>query len=182
MRPRLFNLMAATSLVLCLVTVVLWTRSFASETILLESHRGQCLIIGIDAVPPKVVRESRDAVTLDLFLTDLRSPPPTINGVATPRPREHHLLGFTWARGAMGKVVVRSTDNNFWTPPFWILGVPHWFLALLTIALPLRWLWRRLTTAQRRRSNLCPICGYDLRATPDRCPECGKSTAAGAAG
>jgi hypothetical protein len=48
------------------------------------------------------------------------------------------------------------------------------YAIVATAPLPLiAWLrWKRLR--RRRRTGTCLICGYDLRASPDRCPECGK--------
>jgi hypothetical protein len=54
-----------------------------------------------------------------------------------------------------------------------ILVAPLWFLALLFAIAPTlaarRWRRRR----REARKGLCPRCGYDLRASTDRCPECG---------
>ena len=50
---------------------------------------------------------------------------------------------------------------------------PYWFAATLSLILPAGWIIKSLRKLRRRKSSLCPTCGYDLRATPDRCPECG---------
>jgi hypothetical protein len=56
------------------------------------------------------------------------------------------------------------------------LIVPEWLVLGLSSILPLL-LVRRKLLARRRRKRLskgcCARCGYDLRATPQRCPECG---------
>ncbi|HEV2292424.1 MAG TPA: hypothetical protein VGR35_01130 [Tepidisphaeraceae bacterium] len=52
--------------------------------------------------------------------------------------------------------------------------IPWWFIWLAT-AVPPTWLWmsHRRHARWLRRSGRCPACGYDMRATPERCPECG---------
>jgi hypothetical protein len=65
-----------------------------------------------------------------------------------------------------------------------VVTAPHWSVVAASGALPLLWLAAGARDRRRRlrgERNQCPSCGYDLRATPGRCPECG-ATAWGAAG
>jgi hypothetical protein len=79
--------------------------------------------------------------------------------------------------------------HGFPTPTGWVphkgmsgtvhlLAGPHWFLILLTLILPAHWLHlhaRLRRTLRRLRLGLCPTCGYDLRASKNKCPECGSA-------
>ena len=70
-------------------------------------------------------------------------------------------------------------DRVLWTPvdrgPRRITSVPLWAPVLAGAALPVVRLWRRRRGERLRRvaNRLCFRCGYDLRASPERCPECG---------
>ena len=50
---------------------------------------------------------------------------------------------------------------------------PAWLTAAALAVLPIAWVLRYARRGRRIRIGHCPACGYDLRATPDRCPECG---------
>ena len=51
--------------------------------------------------------------------------------------------------------------------------MPHWAAVILFLALPFLRLIVCVKRLRRKCANLCSRCGYDLRATPVRCPECG---------
>ena len=93
----------------------------------------------------------------------------------------YRFLGFMYGRdvrpgGNVGldpellRRGLRTPAGNL-TRRFWY--VPYWAVCLPAAAAPLALLWRSRKTRRRQRSGLCPACGYDLRATPGRCPECG---------
>lgn len=60
------------------------------------------------------------------------------------------------------------------SPSTWLATVPFWFIILLCLAILAKtthtWFYR----SARDQRGLCPDCGYDLRASIDRCPECGR--------
>jgi hypothetical protein len=78
------------------------------------------------------------------------------------------LAGFAFHHVAVPTTQVRQTE----------VVVPAYVLVTLAAA-PLLLVFRRWWRRQRWiRMGLCGMCGYDLRGSGERCPECGTATCA----
>jgi hypothetical protein len=156
MLRRVFTLLSALSLLLCAGACVLWVRSYYVWYAWDWDDAGTRHTVGSSGG-----RVFYDHVT---------------PGSARSRPVGFHsnlvgstrgsVLAPTWSFAGFRMTRAQSTGNVSFD-----LRIPYWLPTSLTAISALVALRQRLR--HERAVGLCPTCGYDLRATPGRCPECG---------
>jgi hypothetical protein len=110
----------------------------------------------------------------------------TVSPTPTSNPNHYHhsgieplpgvvppgtTLGFLWER-SLTSWPEPGTGRRITFRIEWF-GVPLWLLALLLAVAPVAQLSRQMRRHSRSASGHCATCGYDLRASKNRCPECG---------
>ena len=181
-----FNILAPVSLMLCVAACILWARSHklydsldaapqGKRLYLIHSHCGQLWFEARTYTEDVVARGPR-------WQTSDRSPP--LLEVLEPGDYAYDYWGFALAdseRSApppgprLPYIDVLIYPTAWPLPTVKALAIPHWALALCLAAMPTWAILRVYWSNKRRRSGLCSVCSYDLRATPDRCPECGST-------
>jgi hypothetical protein len=204
MRRRLINLFVWTLAGLAVLTAVVWVRSFwrvdrvyirtAGAQWRVESSGGGLTMDRFGGWPegPTWAYQSLD---VDFF----RQRTPLVSYSPRNVWRGGPLIGATgraWvqltATGAVDwgtqlsleafKARAAAPPDITWVP-FSSVRISYWAVILLLL-LPVigrfvRWMSVRIARRSRRSRGLCVDCGYDLRASPARCPECGASVVTG---
>jgi hypothetical protein len=149
MRCRLFTLLSMMSLLLCVGTCVLWVCSYRHEP---------CVVFGRTYSWQELGVEGGNVIFEDWV--DI----PDGEGDDPPDIRIFHFRSWM-VFGNDGSPPWRGELREFSLQ--WVL--------LPTTVLPILYLYRYCLRRGRAQpcDGHCPSCGYDLRATPDRCPECG---------
>jgi hypothetical protein len=180
MKRRLFNLAAAVSLLLCLATVALWVRSYSRGDVPSCSW--------IRAFEPSTTRW--DAIAYVGRGGTLLS----VSRMVLPQPHQGWgKPGFEFRKSVRLKPYYAATSpsGRWWNPSafsysserqrlgpagdsdqVW-LEFPLWLLLLIFLVMPVIALRADLRRRRQYGPGCCPTCGYDLRATPEQCPECG---------
>ena len=199
MRRRLFAIAAAMSLLLCLATAAAWVSSYfryigfrfvrdfsSSDGMVQIRCSWVALRGGFDfafwhhhAITPESAADLKEDhvwhAPVEIWSGSVGKLDET-NNKYLPRPTYRFMptnpspLGFQFrARRGLYQ------GNYYW---YGAAAIPFWFPVVVCSGLPLLWTWRRRRARMRARRGRCRFCGYDLRATTDRCPECGRSVAA----
>jgi hypothetical protein len=173
----LFTIALTASLLLCLAACVLWagTHSDGKRTRHLGAHA--VWIVGSGAGLVRITYMSRSPREPPAQRLDESGGDATLRYTLGDIEPETDRLGF-------GFVTTDDRHDLDLIAPaasrLTLIVVPHWFVVGVAAVLPLVWIsgWSR--TRMRRAHGCCVDCRYDLRATPDRCPECGAAATTGA--
>jgi len=175
MKRWLFNISAAMSLLLCVLIFGLWLRSYTS--------RDEVLWMSWNS---KIVRYSEKAVAWDQGQLDVVyhsvDYPPGWTWANDPRKAGWRFFSYPLGPGTLEWNWWRYESNGAGVGRGRLMGsfdraykieVAMGPLIVLTAITPAWWIWTALRRRNKRMPGYCRVCGYDLRATPERCPECG---------
>lgn len=172
------------SIVLSLVTLIAWSRGYQNEYALAwHSHRvsrsqggrwerrvtGVSIRYGLLGIGTMQERIAYTPPIIDY----LRGQDGLSTGTSMSLWCERPITfagGFTLRRYDSAPVGVNLGYTG------WIATVPLWLPAIFfawPLVLRYRAIWRQARQLDRARNGLCPMCGYNLRGTRERCPECG---------
>jgi hypothetical protein len=168
---RTFNALSALALLLCVAAAALWVRSRSTRDAVQYAQVREVRVFYAISEDGELLlarrsfpEEYREA--FEIFVGDVGPRYVTLLGLVTPPPDYvRRCAGFRISEGRDGDGGRLATT----AVPFWAIillfalaGVP----AVRSAAGGVR-------TRTRRRRRRCLSCGYDLRASPERCPECG---------
>lgn len=166
MRRPLVTILSVASLALCTATSALWMRSFRTfdrfsadpffvsaagprQMLVVVSSRGRLWVVDPSIRGPHEPGVAH--VSLPVLYTEMAT-----TCLVPPR---------LWPSRAMGWAPVRYGANAIEVSDLHVVS----FAGLLPLAV----LVRGRDYRRRLWKGKCKSCGYDMRATPNRCPECG---------
>jgi hypothetical protein len=172
---RITFLFASTlSLICCLAFIALWVRGYFVVDVLTRTGSDARRAVGCSRGSLAYIRDDINVWPTSRptrWKLSQEHPEDLLASTTRMLPNAHPpVAGFFFHLGGDGR-----NPNSFFEPSL-IAIAPAWSAVALTAILPpiaAVSVVRRRRRARRDQSGHCRACGYDLRATPDRCPECG---------
>lgn len=189
MRRRLFAILSAFSLLICVLFAALWIRKhWVAERVFHINAQGRYWRLESTGqfLEAEVGKGWDSSATIPWHERRGSDQHYKISGFPSLvlRPQNQRWWDIHYDYGNERRYGVREESKGLedviyqLLPPveYQVVFIPHWLPVAAFGLLPLLWLIaqrRWLIHRRRRRLGMCLSCGYDLRASHDRCPECG---------